>query len=111
MSGESLIFLVDGKRMAFSTGGDFNSDAGFDSNMSFDSKTNARYPVTKSDLEKIINAEEVEFRIMQESIYEGQTEIRDKEKGSHFEGFFSKKNFKAWKDFYADYIVNKPSKS
>ncbi len=105
MAGESLIFLVDGKRIGLSTGGDFNAQAGFDGSGSFDSKTNARYPITKEQLETILKAKTVDFRIMQEGLLQGEAAARDK-KDSHFEGTFSKKNFKAWQSFYQDYIIN-----
>ena len=52
MRGESLIFMVDGERLAFSTDGRFNSGASYNRSGTLDSKTNARYQVTKSDLEK-----------------------------------------------------------
>lgn len=102
MSGESLIFLVDGERMGLSTDGAFNTDdwAVDGSN----TVNHARYPITQIQLEKIIKAKTIDFRIMQDSFYMGKAEARDK-KGSNFEGSFNKKNFKAWKDFYQEYII------
>ena len=103
MNGESLIFLADGERIALSTEGAFNTD---DWNLDgSNTKTHARYPITKQQLEKIINAKVIDFRIMQDSFYEGKAQARDK-KATSFEGSFSKKNVKAWKDFYQNYIIN-----
>jgi len=104
MQGESLIFLADGERIGLSTGGAFNSD---NFEIDGDSKTHARYPIAQAQIEKIINAEEVEFRIMQESYQLGEAEARDKGDTS-FEGSFSKKNFKVWQDFYQNYVINRP---
>ncbi len=105
--GESLIFLLDGQRFVLSTEGDYNSEAGFDSSGDFNSKTHARYPILLNDLERILTAEKVEFRIMQGSLIDDEGQARDK-RASSLEGVFSKKNIKAWKKFYEDYIINKP---
>ncbi|MDD7887860.1 hypothetical protein [Flavivirga sp. 57AJ16] len=107
MEGESLIFLADGQRIGLSTDGAFNQD---DFVIDGDSKTHARYAITQSQIEQIINSEVVEFRIMQDGYQLGEAEARDKGDTS-FEGSFSKKNFKAWQDFYENYIINTPNKS
>lgn len=110
MPGESLIFLVDGERIALSTEGDFNAKSSFDSGGDLDSKTNARYLITQSQLETMLKAVTVDFRIMQQGLLQGEAKARDKT-NTHFEGTFSKKNFKAWKDFYENYILTTPQKS
>lgn len=113
MRDESLIFLVDGKRIALSTEGSFNNDEKVSlvgGDLQHDYKTNVRYAISKTNLEKIINSEIVEFRIMQSSIMQEKEKTRDKT-GTHFEGTFSKKNFKNWKDFYQKYIISTPKKS
>lgn len=104
MEGESLIFLADGQRIGLSTDGAFNQD---DFELDGDSKTHARYPITQEQIEQIINAEIVEFRIMQEGFQLGEAQARDKGDTS-FEGSFSKKNFKAWQSFYQNYVINTP---
>lgn len=108
---ESLIFLADGERIGLSTDGSFNNEDNrrVDGNLDITkaSKTNARYPVSKEQLEKIINSEEVLFRILQDEFSLGQAEARDK-KSTTFEGSFNSKNFKAWKDFYEDYVFALP---
>lgn len=106
MAGESLIFLVDDERIGLSTEGKYNSEYnGYDSS----SKVFARYPITKEQLEKIINAQKVEFRLIQSHFMDGAAETRDKAaEGATMEGEFSKKNFKAWKDFYENYILKTP---
>ncbi|MFL1013236.1 hypothetical protein [Flavisericum labens] len=105
MAGESLIFLVDGKRIGLSTEGEYNAERfqGINNN----SKVFARYPITQEQLETIINAKQVQFRMLQEHFMDGQAKTRDK-KDSSFEGEFSKKNFKAWQDFYQNYVLNTP---
>ncbi|MGB5943280.1 MAG: hypothetical protein WBG71_10390 [Leeuwenhoekiella sp.] len=105
MSGESLIFLVDGERLALSTEGEFNAERFATRNR--ESKVFARYAISKDQLETILNADQVDFRIMQGHYLEGSTQTRDKTDTS-FEGSFSKKNFKAWQDFYNDYILKTP---
>lgn len=102
MAGESLIFLVDGQRLGLSTEGEYNASRfnGPNSN----SLVFARYPIAQNQLEQILKAEAVEFRILQQHFLEGNTETRDKSDSS-MEGEFSKKNFKAWQDFYDDYIL------
>ena len=105
MAGESLIFLVDGDRIGLSTEGEYNAERFVGRNLN--SKVFARYPITLAQLEQILNAKKVEFRIMQQHFLEGNTETRDK-KDTSMEGAFSKKNFKAWKGFYQDYIINTP---
>lgn len=106
--GESLIFLVDGERIGLSTEGFFNNEDNrrVDGNLEItkSSKTNARYPITRQQLIRIIEAKEVMFRILQDDYSLGQAEARDK-KQTTFEGSFSKKNFKAWGDFYENYVT------
>lgn len=105
MTGESLIFLVDDERIGLSTEGKYNAEHDFQSN----SKVFARYSITKEQLEQIINAEKVEFRLIQQGLLEGASKTRDKsESGTNMEGEFSKKNFKAWKDFYKNYVITTP---
>lgn len=107
-NGESLIFLVDGERIGLSTEGFFNNEDNrrVDSNLDItkSSKTNARYRITEQQLIKIIKSKEVLFRILQDDYSLGQAEARDK-KETTFEGSFSQKNFKAWTDFYENYII------
>ena len=105
--GESLILLADGERINLSTNGEFNSNYSGYTNLS---KTHARYPITRKIIEKIINAKEVEFRILQGSYKSRNQKERDKKETS-FEGSFSSKNLNLWKRFYQEYIINKPNKS
>ena len=104
MEGESLIFLADGERLGLSTEGEYNAQRfmGRENN----SVVFARYPVTQNQLEQILNAKEVKFRLMQGHYMSGNTETRDKQ--DSMEGEFSNKNFKAWQDFYDDYILKTP---
>lgn len=99
--GESLVLMVDGKRMAFKTKGEFNSEY----NVRYhNSKTNARYAITPAQLKTIVKAETVKFRIINGGFMEREEETRDKE-GSYFEGAFDEDNLKAWKDFYQTYTI------
>ena len=98
-NGESLILLVDGKRIGLSTEGEFNVSRSASRN----SVTNARYSLTISQLKSILEASSVQFRIMNGGFMEKKEETRDKE-GSYFEGTFTEKNKEAWEYFYNTYV-------
>ncbi|WP_417591412.1 hypothetical protein [Owenweeksia hongkongensis] len=98
-NGESLILLVDGKRMGLTTEGEFNVSRSARRN----SVTNARYDLTEAQLKSILEAKSVQFRIMNGGFMEKKEETRDKE-GRYFEGGFTEKNKEAWKYFYDTYV-------
>ena len=100
-TGESLVLLVDGERMGFSTSGEFNKEY---RDYYGNSATNARYSVTAADLETIIAAEEVRFRIVQGGYMDRAEQTRDKQ-ASTFEGRFSDRNFAAWRYFFGEYLA------
>lgn len=106
MEGESLIFLLDGERLNLTTQGSFNSDFDFDVN-GVSSETNARYKISKSQLESINTSDKVEFRIILDSYKSGAAEERDKHE-QYLDGRFTKKNKKVWNEFYENYIINRP---
>ncbi len=97
--GESLVLLVDGKRIGLSTAGEFNVSR----NGTRSSSTNARYAITEAQLKSILNGKAVQFRIINGGFMEKKEETRDKE-GQYFEGSFSEKNTEAWQYFYDSYI-------
>ncbi len=101
--GESLILLLDDERINLNTEGAFNSD--FDVSNST-SVVNARYTISKEQLEKINGSNTIEFRIILDSFRSGTAKERDKEQ-LYLDGEFKKKNKKAWIEFYNDYLKNK----
>lgn len=103
MEGNSLLFLLDDGRLELSTKGSFNSD--FDIDMSgVSSETNARYPISVNELERINKSNEVEFRIILDSYKSGAAEDRDKSE-QYLDGKFTKRNKKVWIEFYEDYLT------
>lgn len=97
--GESLVLLVDGKRIGLTTEGEFNVSR----NGNRSSKTNARYKITEDQLKSILSAKTIQFRIINGGFMEKKEETRDKE-GQYFEGTFTEKNTEAWQYFYDNYI-------
>lgn len=97
--GESLVLLVDGKRIGLTTEGEFNVSR----NGNRSSNTNARYRITEAQLKSILSAKTIQFRIINGGFMEKKEETRDKE-GQYFEGTFTEKNTEAWQYFYDNYI-------
>jgi len=104
--GESLKLILGNNNLDLSTNGSFNSDMDIENESSI---TNARYNISKETLEKIINSEEVSFRLILHSYSSGESDDRDNDK-LNLDGTFRKKNFKAWKEFYHDYVNNNNTK-
>ena len=104
MEGKSLIFLLDEERFDLNTKGSFNSDFDIDVG-GVSSVTNARYTISKNQLEQINNSEKVEFRVILDSYRSGAAEGRDKD-DQHLDGEFNKKNKRVWREFEEDYLNN-----
>ncbi|MEQ9263563.1 MAG: hypothetical protein RLP14_10415 [Owenweeksia sp.] len=97
-NGESLIFLADSERVALSTQGEFGTERGYKEH-----KTNARYAITKEQLQTLIHAENISFRILNGGFMERNEEVRDKD-GQYFEGELSEKNVARWREFARTYL-------
>ncbi|WP_396635407.1 hypothetical protein [Maribacter sp. R77961] len=101
MEGESLIFLLDDGRLDLTTDGSYNTDYDM---MNQSSVANARYRITKKQVQQINSSSKVEFRVILDSFQLGAAEDRDKN-NQHLDGKFTKKNRKVWIEFYDDYLV------